>query len=102
MPAAIVDDQGFVVTKAKRGMVKSLRFNPSLDSRYVAPLAEQLAGVGQQFTRSASAPRGAADAFVGQHYFLEIFPTTDTPLGQPLRIGVQMANQVATELHDIT
>ncbi len=98
MPAAIVDDRGFVVAKSKAGVLKSMTFHPAADFHYLAPIgntfgaalstrqAETSASPAQ--TNALSTMQGLAAitaepiVYRGRSYFLELYPTDEIMLGQ--------------------
>ncbi len=86
----IVDDRGFVVSKAGEGFEKTMRFRPRPDSQLLVPGGE---GVGGSGSAESLAPEGEEDmAFPGRRYFLRITPGEGMKEGDTIRFGVAVTS----------
>jgi Zn-dependent metalloprotease len=87
----IVDDQGFTMAEHGAGVNLDLHFQPGADSFYRPPeLSREDAAAGAGGASDTLAP------FEGRSYFLEIAPTSKTPLGKSFRATFHAQNGTET------
>jgi Zn-dependent metalloprotease len=87
LPIRIVDDQGFVVVQAQRGLEKVLRFIPKPDFFYWPP--------DNRFsTRNNGVASDAIKPYQGRQYFLEIFRSREVDPARSYKISIEATSGI--------
>lgn len=105
MPANIVDDRGFVITKGPLGSVQTLRFHPDADFFYrtgFASMIERTAAraitaeaLTSQTQSEVETPPLGTTPYRGRSYFLEILPTEEVTIGQSYSASIRVTSGVS-------